>query len=168
MEVSYIKTRSNGISYHTHFVSPSLYRYPTRICRMGAKGSVEVETLVAQTSVEETMNRLEQEFSSSTSIGQQEESSSSSSSSAKEYQRAKLQHLLKGLSLIANHHVMSFGSGNDSNKRDEFVIQQQQVVTAEDHNYSKKRKARDDDIREQLPSDGLQARPTRRVRFELV
>jgi hypothetical protein len=73
-----------------------------RAWRMGAKGSVEVETLVAKTSVEESMNRLEQ-------LGSTEGSNNKSS----EYQRAKLQYLLKGLSLIANPYAMSYGGNSD-------------------------------------------------------
>jgi SNF2 family DNA or RNA helicase len=90
-----------------------------RAWRMGATGSVEVETLIAETSVEETMRELE------TSLGVRHKgvvkidsvqglwsSSESCEGAGTEYQRAKLQFLLKGLHLIKNHYTLSFGTGN--------------------------------------------------------
>lgn len=108
-----------------------------RAWRMGATGSVQVETLVAQTSVEETMNQLEQEFSQQ-------------NSSKKEYQRAKFQYLLKGLSLISNIHAMSFGGVS----KNELL---NQINNGKDvkNELSKKRKEIDYD----------EKRPARRVRF---
>ena len=78
-----------------------------RAWRMGATGSVEVETLVAKNSVEETMSRLEKELGGN----QSDYLSSNEGLKNSEYQRAKLQFLLKGLSLIANSHTLSFRGG---------------------------------------------------------
>eukprot|EP00980_Cylindrotheca_fusiformis_P011951 scaffold2830_cov131-Cylindrotheca_fusiformis.AAC.72 len=85
-----------------------------RAWRMGAKGSVQVETLVAKNTVEETMCGLEKQSGGihdavtlkrngdnfADVIGRAGKSS--------EYQRAKLQYLLRGLSLITNPTMTSF------------------------------------------------------------
>lgn len=85
-----------------------------RAWRMGAKGPVVVETLVAQNSVEETMAEMEKRSddsdlrndTSSDLVGAARKQSKLKSS---EYQRAKLQYLLKGLVLVANQYTSSFG-----------------------------------------------------------
>ena len=81
-----------------------------RAWRMGAKGSVEVETLVAKTSVEETMSRLEKELGEDMSGDKAiRDLDATEGVKSSEYQRAKLQFLLKSLSLITNTYTMSFG-----------------------------------------------------------
>jgi hypothetical protein len=89
-----------------------------RAWRMGAQGSVQVETLVAKTSVEETMSRLEKrlgendsEIVDTTDFAEVDDTAEGGKSS--EYQRAKLQFLLKGLSLITSPITMPF----EGNKR---------------------------------------------------
>ena len=73
-----------------------------RAWRMGAKGHVEVETLIAKDSVEETMLGLEQTLSTVTapSASSNMPSPNEGASTAKEYQRARLLFLLKNLKLI--------------------------------------------------------------------
>jgi SNF2 family DNA or RNA helicase len=79
----------------------------SRAWRMGAKGHVEVETLIARDSAEETMAGMEATQSTSspsTSLAAASASDMSwqdnDSISTKEYQRAKLLFLLKNLKLI--------------------------------------------------------------------
>lgn len=86
-----------------------------RAWRMGAKGSVEVETLVAENSVEQTMSRLEQKLEEDTDEGIslddiQGIQMANEAEKISEYQRAKLQFLLRGLKLITNAHTTSFGT----------------------------------------------------------
>ena len=87
----------------------------SRAYRMGAKGSVYVETLIAENSVEETELRLEsgmlEDGHSNNSIAEIQtiQSGTLSSKGDKEYQRAKLHFLLKSLKLIANSSTSSFG-----------------------------------------------------------
>jgi len=87
----------------------------SRAYRMGAKGSVFVETLIAASSVEETMFRLE-------SVLEDEHDASKEtneihtvqlatlSTKDTDYQRAKLQFLLKSLKLISNASTSSFAA----------------------------------------------------------
>jgi hypothetical protein len=89
-----------------------------RAWRMGAQGSVQVETLVAKTSVEETMSRLERrlgendsEIVDSNDFAEVDDTAEGGNRS--EYQRAKLHFLLKGLSLITSSVSMPF----EGNKR---------------------------------------------------
>jgi len=63
-----------------------------RAWRMGAKGPVNVETLIAENSIEESMFNLEQGEGSISSTG--------------------FQYLLKNLRLIANTSTLGFGSVN--------------------------------------------------------
>jgi hypothetical protein len=79
----------------------------SRAWRMGAKGHVEVETLIARDSAEETMAGMEATQSTSSPSGSLAAASASDMSwqdndsiSTKEYQRAKLLFLLKNLKLI--------------------------------------------------------------------
>ena len=88
-----------------------------RAWRMGAKGSVEVETLIAENSVEATMRTLElsleqhqEDQGATTTEDVQGVWSASDSGKTEEYQRAKLHFLLKGLELIKNQYTSSFGS----------------------------------------------------------
>lgn len=76
-----------------------------RAWRMGAKGRVEVETLVAKNSVEETMQELESANSHHTT-GNQDASrySVSIASNRTEYQRTKIQTLLRTLRLNTDYH----------------------------------------------------------------
>ena len=67
-----------------------------RAWRMGAKGDVKVQILVAQNSVEQMMTELEEILSDSSG----REESLTSSASSKEYQRARLIYLLKNVKLI--------------------------------------------------------------------
>lgn len=77
-----------------------------RAYRMGAKGHVKVETLVAKQSVEQTMVQVEESIAANrTGVSLQGGEFNgvelaSLSGTAKEYQNAKLQFLLKNLSLI--------------------------------------------------------------------
>lgn len=83
-----------------------------RAWRMGATDSVVVETLVAENSVEETMAELEKQADDSDlTIGTSSDQPPAKQSKLKksEYQRAKLQYLLKGLRLVANQYTSSFG-----------------------------------------------------------
>jgi SNF2 family DNA or RNA helicase len=89
----------------------------SRAYRMGAKGSVFVETLIAASSVEETMfrleNMLEDEHQVDTAKGMNElhtVQSATLSTKDTDYQRAKLQFLLKSLQLISNSSTSSFGA----------------------------------------------------------
>jgi SNF2 family DNA or RNA helicase len=78
-----------------------------RAWRMGAKGSVEVETLIAENSVEETMRKLEHNLEHrnhhTASVGNPDDFGKNA-----DYQRAKLQFLLKGLELIKNSYTLNF------------------------------------------------------------
>lgn len=85
-----------------------------RAWRMGAKGSVVVETLVAQTSVEETMARLEKrceepDLTTDPNSGLDDTAEMKMKLKSSEYQRAKLHFLLKGLRLIANRLTSAYG-----------------------------------------------------------
>jgi SNF2 family DNA or RNA helicase len=98
-----------------------------RAWRMGAKGAVEVEKLIAENSVEQTMRRLERANAAEDlleedelDIGTAEEDNSGTvqgeelsviDDKSDEYRRAKLHYLLKGLQLIKNPYTLSFGGG---------------------------------------------------------
>lgn len=76
-----------------------------RAWRMGATGRVEVETLIAESSVEELMGRLEAEWQcgSEPSVGDmQGMQNAHKAGKGSEYQRAKLHFLLKNLRLITS------------------------------------------------------------------
>lgn len=91
----------------------------SRAYRMGARGSVSVETLIAADTVEDTMLRLEgvdgHKVGSPDGNNKTEEiqtiRSAKLSSKEKDYQRAKLHYLLKSLKMIANSAISSFGTG---------------------------------------------------------
>jgi len=78
-----------------------------RAWRMGAKGSVKVETLIAQDSVEETMQQMDE---SRDDIVPR--------SATETFQAAKVHYLLKTVRLIANPYVMSFGRDGGKRKAD--------------------------------------------------
>ena len=86
-----------------------------RAWRMGAKGSVEVETLVAESTVEQTMFRLEKSLVEDSNEGVMSSASLKGmqsvvhASKSTEYKRAKVQFLLKGLKLITDASTTSFG-----------------------------------------------------------
>ena len=92
-----------------------------RAWRMGAKGAVNVETLIAETSVEATMQRLEGSRRSdgedevgaddSDEDGDDDANLDGGNDKRAEYRRAKLHYLLKGLQLIKNPYTWSFGMG---------------------------------------------------------
>ena len=85
-----------------------------RAWRMGAKGPVVVETLIAQDSIEETMakleNRLENEFDASEDDVEGVRSVADGVK-ASDYRRAKTHYLLKNLNLITNSDTLGFASG---------------------------------------------------------
>jgi hypothetical protein len=85
-----------------------------RAWRMGAKGPVEVETLIAENSIEETMASLEKRLEQGADISSNEMQdfrSVAEGSRASEYQRAKVHYLLKSLKLISNSNTLAFGAG---------------------------------------------------------
>ncbi len=91
-----------------------------RAWRMGAKGSVEVETLVAEGSVEELMGRLEANLQSGTQQSLTEMQGMQYATEAgkgSEYQRAKLHFLLKNLRLITSSATNPLARGSSEAKR---------------------------------------------------
>ena len=111
-----------------------------RAWRMGAKGAVDVETLIAENSVEDTLSRLERSFDGDTnSYGSIDDfrgiQAPSDGGKSSEYQRAKLQYLLKSLRLVTSSATLSFGA----KKRDSFPSRQ---VTSELPARKKARKGR--------------------------
>jgi hypothetical protein len=80
---------------------------------MGAKGHVEVETIAARGTVEETMMGVENALSSTTRVS----SESSKASTVSEYQRAKLLFLLQNLKLIRAEET-SKDSSNEKRPRE--------------------------------------------------
>ena len=111
-----------------------------RAWRMGAKGSVEVETLVAENSVEQLMARLEVDLRNGTHKNLVEIEGMQSATEAgksSEYQRAKLQFLLKNLRLITNSatNPLAVGSSRDRKR----PIQREQVKTEEDFTVKRRR-----------------------------
>jgi SNF2 family DNA or RNA helicase len=87
----------------------------SRAWRMGARGPVHVETLIAQDSIEETMATLERGFDYDDDDANLavtlEMRSVSDGSNTSEYQRAKMHYLLKHLKLISNANTLAFGAG---------------------------------------------------------
>jgi len=87
-----------------------------RAWRMGARGSVDVETLVAENSIEETMFLLEKkqppdqesEDGSAGSIGVQKFRSTTKHQKSSEYQQAKVHYLLNSLKLIVDTSTLGF------------------------------------------------------------
>jgi len=90
-----------------------------RAWRMGARGSVNVETLVAENSIEETMFLLEKNLdydqedsqgsSRTTTAGMQKFRSTAKDKKSSEYQQAKLRYLLNSLKLIVDTSSLGFG-----------------------------------------------------------
>lgn len=91
-----------------------------RAWRMGAKGRVDVETLIARNSVEETMEEIEsalQEDGGQTlqHIAPALVNGDATALSAKDYQHTKTQFLLRSLRLVTDYHQFSSGdSGKGS------------------------------------------------------
>jgi len=89
-----------------------------RAWRMGAKGSVDVETLVAENSIEQSMfvleKNLEQDHSDSSASSSEVQNFCSTAKDKKrsEYQQAKVHYLLKNLKLIANANTIDFSASN--------------------------------------------------------
>jgi hypothetical protein len=89
-----------------------------RAWRMGAKGSVDVETLVAENSIEQTMSFLERnsEHDQTSTNGEapaiQNFRSTANSKKRSEYQQAKIHYLLKNLNLIVNANTLDFSGSN--------------------------------------------------------
>jgi hypothetical protein len=85
-----------------------------RAWRMGAKGRVSVETLIAQKSIEETMASLDKDLERGT-FGSSNEirgiRSIVEGNKASEYQRAKVSALLNSVKLITNSNTIAFGAG---------------------------------------------------------
>jgi SNF2 family DNA or RNA helicase len=95
----------------------------SRAWRMGAKGHVEVETIAARGTVEETMMGVEQALTSTTRVSSETSNASKISaqkkelSSVKEYQRAKLLFLLQNLKLIRPHRADETSTVSNNAKR---------------------------------------------------
>jgi SNF2 family DNA or RNA helicase len=89
-----------------------------RAWRMGAKGSVDVETLVAEHSIEETMLFLEKDLgqnqndSDGSAPGIQNFRSTAKGKKRSEYQQAKVHYLLNNLKLIVNANTVDFSARN--------------------------------------------------------
>ncbi len=89
-----------------------------RAWRMGAKGPVEVETLVAENSIEKSMfvleRNLEQEQSDDNESVSEVQNFCSKAKDKKrsEYQQAKVHYLLTNLKLIANASTLDFSASN--------------------------------------------------------
>lgn len=91
-----------------------------RAWRMGATGSVDVEVLVAEGSVEELMGRLEADLDRGTHHSPDEIRGMQCATEAgkgSEYQRAKLHFLLKNLRLITNSATNPLVAGSSERKR---------------------------------------------------
>jgi hypothetical protein len=74
-----------------------------RAWRMGAKSAVEVETLFAENTVEETMEELERGTKMESTIDD-DLNASKSKPNATDYERMKTRHLLQSLKLMTNYH----------------------------------------------------------------
>jgi hypothetical protein len=117
---------------------------------MGAKGSVEVETLIAENSVEETMRKLEHNLEHrndyTATVGNPDDLMSESSSGKNaDYQRAKLQFLLKGLKLIKSSYTLPF----QGNKR-KVEVEEEVASTFVTSPFATKKKAKGSRVRFKL------------------
>mmetsp|Transcript_6959 Transcript_6959/g.11018 ORF Transcript_6959/g.11018 Transcript_6959/m.11018 type:complete len:735 (+) Transcript_6959:404-2608(+) len=87
----------------------------SRAWRMGAKGSVQVETLIAENTIEEIMSSLEkgieQDIDKDSDGVKGLESIVEGKDKSSEYQRAKVQFLLRNLKLISNSNTLGFAAG---------------------------------------------------------
>lgn len=89
-----------------------------RAWRMGAQGRVEVETLIAKNTVEETMREVEQESRKRIIHRGDNTKNGKRSSAQKEKDEAtlsKTHFLLKKLRLITDYHHFANNSNNESN-----------------------------------------------------
>jgi len=89
-----------------------------RAWRMGAKGPVEVETLVARESVEELMSRLDSDLHRGLEPSEMQgiQAVTEKDAAASEYQSAKLHFLLKNLRLITSPDTCPLIAGSDLQK----------------------------------------------------
>lgn len=93
-----------------------------RAWRMGATGRVDVETLVAQNSVEEQMWKLEQAFAGRNDLSLSKEDipqcdfAVEDGASSSEYVRTKVQYLLKNLQLIKHPGIIPLMNGDGLSK----------------------------------------------------
>ena len=99
-----------------------------RAWRMGAKGPVNVETLIAENSIEKCMFNLEQGESKVSSTGIQKFGSTVRNRNSLEYQRAKVHYLLQNLKLIANTSTLGFGTENKRKAPD--LKRQDSIISA--------------------------------------
>ncbi|KAG7363282.1 SNF2 family helicase [Nitzschia inconspicua] len=120
----------------------------SRAWRMGAKGPVNVETLIAMDSIEETMASLEKglEHDDDDDNASFEEvegvRSVSDGNKASEYQRAKMHYLLKNLKLISNSNTLGF-AGRE--KRTAAALEKESESMGSNH--GKKKKSRSEEVR---------------------
>eukprot|EP00536_Pseudo-nitzschia_multiseries_P002557 jgi/Psemu1/183755/e_gw1.34.143.1 len=88
-----------------------------RAWRMGARGSVDVETLVAENSIEETMflleNQNENQNQPDHESGVQNFRSTAKDQKSSEYQQAKVHYLLHSLKLIVDKSNLGFVGNNN-------------------------------------------------------
>jgi hypothetical protein len=124
-----------------------------RAWRMGAKGRVEVETLLARNSVEETMQEIE-----SAIRGERHDEDLDSTlsgldglNSLKEYQQAKTKIILRSLRLITDYHYFA---QSDSSSRE---LQIQSTASATITPLKRKRSA----------AESASGNLSKRVRFQL-
>mmetsp|Transcript_12843 Transcript_12843/g.37305 ORF Transcript_12843/g.37305 Transcript_12843/m.37305 type:complete len:338 (+) Transcript_12843:223-1236(+) len=94
-----------------------------RAWRMGASGAVQVETLIAQESVEETMRDLDE--SMNVAALSSVVAATTTKGGTETTQAAKVHYLLKTARLIANNFTMSFGGSHQQNKRKALDMQQE-------------------------------------------
>lgn len=155
------------LSFVTHIIfleqvwDKALYQQAVaRAWRMGATGSVQVETLVAENSVEETMRLMEEStkvrddfFANET---KHKRTLSSLSGTVAEYQQAKLRFLLKSLKLVTSECTLP--SRGTKRKPAEFYNRTTEHETGE----------RDTGERDQEEGDTAQRpRKQQRVRFQV-
>lgn len=111
----------------------------SRAWRMGAKGHVEVETLIARDSMEETMLGMDVQSSANESVTSSEWQQGKESGSTKDFQRAKLLYLLQNLKLIRSQ--MPVKHAKASNKK-RLRIAVDGASTSDDEEEPKKKAAR--------------------------
>lgn len=122
-----------------------------RAWRMGAKGPVEVETLVAKNSVEQLMVRLDDDLKRglhNTDI--QGIQAATEKGKAFEYQSAKLHFLLKSLKVVTTHDTNPLLAGSTDRKQILAGLNMERAksgITIKDTRQKKVRFASDDSIR---------------------
>ncbi|KAL3914146.1 MAG: hypothetical protein SGILL_006216 [Bacillariaceae sp.] len=111
----------------------------SRAWRMGAKGAVEVETLIAENSIEETMVGLEKQLEQGFDADSDDVEgvrSVADGVKTQEYRRAKTHYLLKHLNLISDSNTLGFAAGP---KRKVAELNSASQETTESSRRSKKR-----------------------------